>query len=202
MRSMLYTRGSRFRSCISLTWRAARGRRQQVKSSAMGVTQSYSYWCLGLKDLKITESMWNQSNQPNQLNQSIIESKLWTNVRCHRRSLEGRCLLRFAGRFGFQKGGPKWLFWRCADQPLTFCLGKCDQCTYGEELGRLGIWVDDIMSSKQKLSGKPHQKRFSLRRSTRALPRLQIDTLTAGFSRRKLLHCPWPALKIEVIRRL
>lgn len=95
---MLYARGSRFRSCISLTWRAARGRRQQVKSSAMAVTRTG-----GLEDLKITESMWNLSNQPNQLNQSIIESKLWTNVRCHRRSLKGRCLLRFAGRFGFQK---------------------------------------------------------------------------------------------------
>ncbi len=32
----LRTRGSRFRSCISLTWRAARGRRPQVKSSDMG----------------------------------------------------------------------------------------------------------------------------------------------------------------------
>ena len=94
-----------------------------------------------------------------------------------------------------KKGGPKWLFWRCADQPLTFCLGKCHQCTYGEELGRLGIGVADIMSSKQKLSGKPHQKRFLLRRSTRALPRLQIDTLTAGFTGRKLLHCHLASIK-------
>ena len=54
-----------------------------------------------------------------------------------------------------------------------------------------GGWVFEWTTSRvpTETQSKITPQTILLRRSTRALPRLQIDTLTAGFTRRKLLHC-------------
>ena len=177
---MLYTRGSRFRSCISLTWRAARGRRPQVESSAM---QSYSYRWSDLKTWRLQNQ--SQTNQTNQTNQSLNWSyePMWGAT--GDRLKEGACwdLVDLDSK-------------RWSEAVLKVRRSTCHFLP----------WEMWSMHSRRRareagyLSGQDHKcqpeteskttpQTILLRRSTRALPRLQIDTLTAGFTRRKLLHC-------------